>query len=67
MNKKDISKLYIELIKMLDDDETFISCYYLMPIEVLAPFVPNCYLIQRYDYLKKTGKLKDWSKKNEKE
>lgn len=64
-NKKDISKIYIELIKLLDDDDTFVACFNLMPMKILEPYVPKKYLLERYDYLKKTGKLKDWGKKYE--
>ena len=65
MKKEKISEKYIELIQLLDDDNTFIAYYYLFPMKILEPYVPKCYLLERYDYLKKTGKLKDWSKKNE--
>ena len=64
-SKKNISETYIKLIKLLDDDNTFVACFNLMPMETLLPYVPENYLLERYDYLKKTGKLKDWSKKSE--
>lgn len=55
---KENSELYIKLIKILDDDDTFINFYYLVPFSFLENFVPKYYLFERYEYLVKIGKLK---------
>lgn len=55
---KNQSKLYIELIKKLDDDETFINFYYFVPFTLLENFVPKFYLQQRYESLIKKRKNK---------
>ena len=58
MNNKDISKIYIELINILNNDDMFIFYYYTCPFSILEYIVPKYYLIQRYNELIKKGKLK---------
>lgn len=57
------SKKYTDLIKILDDDETYIYFFNLMPFQLLSYFVPKYYLVERYEYLVKMGKLKKQPKK----
>lgn len=66
MKLKTKTKLYIKLIEELDDDETFINFYYLVPFTLLENFVPKLYLHQRYEYLLKIGKLKKNDERKEK-
>lgn len=56
--KRNFSKSYNYLMKLLDDDETFVNIFYLIPFSFLQYYVPKDYLIRRTDYLKKKGKLK---------
>lgn len=56
--KKKISEKYSYLMKLLDDDETFVSMFYLVPFSLLEFYVPKDYLVKRTNYLKKKGKLK---------
>ena len=55
--KKKYSKKYSDLMKLLDDDETFVSMFYLFPFSLLQFYVPKDYLVKRTEYLKKKGKL----------
>ena len=55
---KNFSNKYSYLMKLLDDDETFVNMFYLVPFSFLEIYVPKDYLIKRTDYLKKKGKLK---------
>ena len=57
-NKKNISSDYANIIKQLDDDDFFITCFYLIPFSLLSYLVPKEYLVRRTEYLKKVGKLK---------
>ena len=55
--KKNYSKKYSYLMKLLDDDETFVNMFYLVPFSFLQFYVPKDYLVKRTDYLIKKGKL----------
>ena len=59
MSKKRIDKsdMYIWLIKVLDNDDTFITFFNMFPFRILQYYVPINYLSSRYDDLKKKGKL----------
>lgn len=55
--KKNYSNKYSYLMKLLDDDETFVNMFYLIPFSLLQIYVPKDYLVKRTDYLIKKGKL----------
>lgn len=50
-------KKYSYLIDLLDDDDTYILFFNIVPFTLLAHYVPISYLISRYDELKKKGLL----------
>lgn len=57
MKRKKISDKYKFLMDFLDDDDNFILMFYCYPIILLESFVPKDYLLRRYEYLIKIGKL----------
>lgn len=57
MRKQDYYELYSRLINLLDDDDTYILFFNIVPFSILRLYVPMSYLAARHDDLKKKGLL----------